>query len=248
MEIICCMVQIQAMKKDETQHPWVQLFVWLQRLPTIHALEILRQGWRCGLEQLESANPGQSWEWLNMNCSSDYPLRMGRHVAELHQDVLAAWFDVSEPCSLSSMRQQLACGEVLFYDREYREALGAMDSIISRCIQAREQGEKRWMTLEIEALEIAAKCHSALTRLGRTRGDIRTAITLLQTATEQSELVWGASSATTIALKHNLWLLLLEQGRHAEAESLRSNIDAVVKESTSLQHRAPEEERHSSQS
>ncbi|THX08189.1 hypothetical protein D6D18_01890 [Aureobasidium pullulans] len=231
MERICCMVQFQAIRNKEQHHPWAQLFAWLQKLPTAQALEILRRGWKCGLDQLEDVNPGHSWEWLNMNCSSDYPLRMGGHVTRLHQDVVSAWFEVPEPSALSSMRQQFACGNVLYYDGNYREALGAMESIIYRCTEAREKGEEKWMTLEIEALEVASRCHSALSKSGRGRGDIPTAVTLLETSIERSEVVWGASSATTIALQHSLWLLLLEQERHSEAELLRSKIDAVMVQS-----------------
>ncbi|THZ69745.1 hypothetical protein D6C85_06474 [Aureobasidium pullulans] len=242
MERICCMVQFQAIKNKEQHHPWAQLFAWLQKLPTSQALEILRRGWKCGLDQLEDVNPGHSWEWLNMNCSSDYPLRMGGHVAQLHQDVLSAWFEVPEPSALSSMRQQFACGNVLYYDGNYREALGAMESIIYRCAEAREHGEKKWMALEIEALEVSSRCHSALCKLGRDRGDILAATTLLESAIERSGVVWGAESATTIALQHNLWLLLLEQNRESEAELLRSAIDTVMIKPKSATSSAPPRE------
>lgn len=225
---ICGMVEISALRNGEEHHPWSQIFACWRKLPTSEALEFMRRGWLCGYDQLEGNSPGLAWEGLNMSCTSNYPLRMGEHTARLHQDIMSAWFSVPDPTALSSMRQQFACGNVLFYEKNYREALGTMQSIISRCVTAREQGDQMWLAMEIEALEVAARSSYAIsTKPGRSN-DVSGAMVLLETAIERSESVWGVKSATTIALQHTLWLWLLEHDRHDEAEHLRRTMDAVV--------------------
>jgi hypothetical protein len=153
---------------------------------------------------------------------------MGEHLAPLHQDIMSAWFSVPDPTVLSSMRQQFACGNVLYYQKDYREALGTMQSIISRCVTAREQGDQTWVALEIEALEVSARCSYAISIRHPYNPDISAAVDLLGTAIVRSESIWGITSATTIALQHTLWLWLLNHGRQSEAESLRNTIDAVL--------------------
>lgn len=225
---ICGMIEIRALSKNEELQPWAQMFACLRKLSPTQALECMRRGWHCGYNALEDIHPGHAWEGLNMSCSSDYPLRMGEHLAPLHQDIMSAWFSVADPAALSSMRQQFACGNVLYYQKDYREALGTMQSIISRCVTAREQGDQTWVALEIEAFEVSARCSYAISIRHPYDPDISAAVDLLGTAIARSESVWGVKSATTIALQHTLWLWLLNHGRHSEAESLRNTIDAVL--------------------
>lgn len=225
---ICGMVEISALRNGEEHHPWSQIFACWRKLPTSEALEFMRRGWLCGYDQLEGNSPGLAWEGLNMSCTSDFPLRMGEHTARLHQDIMSAWFSVPDPTALSSMRQQFACGNVLYYEKNYREALGTMQSIVSRCTTAREQGDQMWLAMEIEALEVAARCSYTINSKPGQSNDVSAAIALLETAIERSASVWGIKSATTIALQHTLWLWLLDHDRHAEAEHLRKTMDAVV--------------------
>jgi hypothetical protein len=225
---ICGMVEIRALRKNEELQPWAQVFACLRKLPTAQALEMMRRGWQCGFDQLEGILPGHAWEGLNMSCSSDYSLRMGENIRRLHQDIMSAWFSLPQPSALGSMQKQFACGNALYHDKDYREAAGAMESIISRCVEAREQGDMMWVSLEIEALEVFAKCRRARSRLSQHQTDMSAAVALLETAIARSEIVWGVTSATTIALQHVLWLWLLDQDRGSEAQSLRVTIDAVL--------------------
>jgi hypothetical protein len=153
---------------------------------------------------------------------------MGEHITRVHQDILSAWFSLPQPSATSSMQKQFACGNALYYDENYREALGAMESIVSRCAEVREQGDMGWAALEIEALEIWARCIYAISSLSRCQTDLSAAVALLETAIVQSQKVWGATSATTIALQHTLWLWLLDQNRPGEAQLLRETMDAVM--------------------
>jgi hypothetical protein len=225
---ICSMVAIRALSRKEELQPWAQVFACLRKLPTTQALEMMRRGWLCGFNQLEGILPGHAWDGLNMSCSSNYSLRMGEHITRLHQDIMSAWFSLPDPSALSSMRQQFACGNVLYHDKNYHEALGAMESIVFRCAQAREQGDMNWVALEIEALEVSARCSYAMSK-GRPHDRyVSAAVAVLQTAIARSEIVWGIVSATTIALQHTLWLWLLDQDRCSDAQSLRETMDAIV--------------------
>jgi hypothetical protein len=225
---ICGMVEIWALRKGEELHPWAQIFACWRKLPTSQALEFMRRGWRCGYDQFEGISPGLAWEGLNMSCTSDHSMRMGEHTARLHQDIMSAWFSVPDPSALSSMRQQFACANVLYDEKNYREAQGTMESIVSRCATAREQGDQTWVAMEIEALEVAARSSYAISSRPGRSNSVSAAIALLETAIARSESVWGDTSATTIALQHTLWLWLLDHDRHDEAESLRKTMDAVV--------------------
>jgi hypothetical protein len=227
-ERVCSMVEIQALRKKQELEPWAQVFACLRKIPTTQALEMMRRGWQCGFDQLEGILPGHAWEGLNMSCSSNYELRMGENIRRLHQDIMSAWFSLPQPSALSGMQEQFACGVALYHDKDYREAAGAMESIISRCVEAREQGDMLWVSLEIEALEVFAKCRRARSKLSQNQTDMSAAVALIETAISRSESVWGVTSATTIALQHTLWLWLLDQDRGSEARSLRVTIDAVL--------------------
>jgi len=227
-ERICSMVEIRALRRREELQPWAQVFACLRKLPTTQALEMMRRGWQCGFDQLEGILPGHAWEGLNMSCSSDYSLRMGENIGRLHQDIMSAWFSLPEPSALGSMQMQFACGNALYHDKNYREAAGTMESIVSRCVEAREQGNVMWVSLEVEALEVSARCQYARSKSHQRQTDISAAVALLERAITRSESVWGITSATTIALQHTRWLWLLDQDRGSEAQSLRVTIDAVL--------------------
>jgi hypothetical protein len=79
--------------------------------------------------------------------------------------------------------------------------------------------------MEIEALEVSARCHFAIHRLTPSDLEMSTAETLLENAIRKSVRTYGAFSGTTIALQHTLWLWLLEQGRNSEANILRKTMD-----------------------
>jgi hypothetical protein len=225
-ERICGIIQISAMREGEESHPWPQLFACFCKLPRKQIYETLQQGWKCGYDQLEGILPGRPWDGLNISCASDHSLRMGKHLAKLHQDILWTWFSEVQPAVLKSMRRQFACGEILHSKGDYREAAGTLDSVVYRCAQARQTDDERWLALEVEALEASARSHIALSRLGREEPTAAEAV--IQTAVIRSTAVWGATSATTIALRHLLWQWLLEIGRDSEANMLRQTIDAML--------------------
>jgi hypothetical protein len=230
---ICGMVELRASRKGEEHQPWAQIFASWRKLPKTQALEFMRRGWLCGHDQFESITPGSAWEGVNMSCSSNFPLRMGEHTTQLHHDIMSAWFSVPEPSALISMRQQFACGQVLYHQQNYREASGTMESIVWRCAAARQQGEQTWVALEIEALEVSARCRCAISKRHPYNTDASAATTLLETAIARSESVWGITSATTIALKHTLWLWLLDTDRSDDAEIVWKTIAAAVSKSES---------------
>lgn len=230
---ICEMVEIRAAQKNEGDQPWAQMFACLKKLPTTQALELMQRGWKCGYDQLDGIFPGHAWDGLNITCSSNHPLRMGKYVSQLHQDILSTPVALPQrnerhPTDSSEMQRQFTRAKVLFSIDDHHAALEPLQSIISKCAKARKQGEEKFMALEIDALEASAQCHYAISGLVQTSGATSTAETLLKTAITQSTTTWGIKSATTIALKHTLWSWFLEQGRHQEADLLRNAIDAVV--------------------
>lgn len=230
---ICAMVEIRAAQKNEEHQPWAQMFACLKRLPTSQALELMQRGWKCGYDQLEGIFPGHAWDGLNISCSSNHPLRMGAYVSQLHQDILSTP-DISlqrnktNPNDSSDMQRQFTRAKVLHSQGNYDQALKALEYIISRCSKAGKRGEEKWMALEIEALEVSARCHYAINGPRPAHNGVSCAENLLKISITKSTTLWGVKSATTIALKHTLWLWFLEQNRYKEAEMLREAIDAIV--------------------
>ncbi|KAG9693334.1 hypothetical protein KCU95_g8320, partial [Aureobasidium melanogenum] len=230
---ICAMVEIRAAQKKEEQQPWAQMFACLKRLPTSQALELMQRGWKCGYDQLEGIFPGHPWDGLNIPCSSNHSLRMGKYVSQLHQDILSTPIvsprrNTKYSKDSDEMHRQFTRAKVFYSLGNHQGALKALEPIVSRCNKARKQGDEKWMALEIDALEVSARCQYAISGLVPTSGDTSTAETLLKTAITRSTISWGVKSATTIALKHTLWSWFLDQGRQKEADLLRNAIDAVV--------------------
>ncbi|KAH0365988.1 hypothetical protein KCU65_g5686, partial [Aureobasidium melanogenum] len=233
LDRICAMVEIRAKQKREEHQPWAQMFACLKRLPTSQALELMQRGWKCGYDQLEGIFPGHPWDGLNITCSSNHPLRMGKYVSQLHQDILSTPVTSPQPKEdyaddLGDMHRQFTRAKILFSIGSHHAALEPLQSIIPKCNKARKQGENKWMALEIQALEASARCHYAISGLITTPGRTSPAEAFLKAAISLSETWWDVKSATTIALKHTLWSWCLEQGRYQEAVFLRNAIDAVV--------------------
>jgi hypothetical protein len=223
---VSTMIELRARRTAEELHPWTQMYVYLRKIPTKHALEHLRRGWRCGFDQLEGIIPGNPWDGLNMACSSKHALRMGGHVARVNQHILQAWHNQQQLLAPGNLQQQFSYGKALYSNARYREALEVLGSVSCQCTEARSRDDKRWLALEIEILEALALCNYASRMLDCSY--LRTAEAVLQDAISRSIEVQGMASATTIALRHTLWAWLLDQGRCSEAEMLRMTIDAVV--------------------
>ena len=232
-ERICAIVELRAVQKKEEHQPWAQMFDCLKRLPTSQALELMQRGWKCGYDQLEGIFPGHAWDGLNISCSPHQSLRMGQHFSQLYHEILSTPVasprrNKEHPNSASDIQRQFTRAKVRHSLGGYHAALEDLDMIVSKCSKARKQGENKWMALEVEALEVSARCHYAISGLVTACGGPSTAETLLKTAITRSTTLWGGKSATTIALKHTLWSWCLEQGQFKEAELLRLAIDAVV--------------------
>ena len=103
-----------------------------------------------------------------------------------------------------------------------------MEHILSQCGQARQQGDMKWLPMEIEALEVSARCHFALHKLTPSTEEMSAAEDLLDKAVAKSTKLYGPKSATTIALQHTLWLWLRELHRSSEADLLRKTMDDAV--------------------
>ncbi|KAH0223547.1 hypothetical protein KCU86_g47, partial [Aureobasidium melanogenum] len=201
---ICDMVEIRAAQKREEHQPWAQIEAGNVVTTNLRVSFLDIRGMGSILPALRTIR----FEWANMSLSCI-------KISYSSDD-------------LGDMHRQFTRVKVLFSIGNYHAALEPLQSIISKCTKARKQGEKKWMALEIDALEASARCHYAISGLATTSGDISTAERLLETAITRSTTLWDIKSATTIALKHTLWSWCLEQGRYKEAVLLRNDIDAVV--------------------
>lgn len=192
----------------------------------------MQRGWICGFDQLEAALEEQPWEGLNISCSVDYSLRTGQNAQRLWDVVVyrTARLSADDP---ERMQQRLAYGKVLYLRGRCSEALETLAHILSQCRKARQDDDLRWMAMEIDALEVSARCHFARSKATCNRDDAAIAEVLLGTAVGRSTRTEGIKSPTTIALQHTLWLWLMEQGRADEAALLKKSMDDVVGESLS---------------
>ncbi|KAI7328888.1 hypothetical protein KC315_g6421 [Hortaea werneckii] len=224
---VCGMVEIIAAKKKEQHQPWAQIFALIRKLPGTQVVETMRRGWECGYDQLERLLPEHPWHALNISCSSDYPLRMGNAVQK-HWNTLLTRSVRPQDGNVSDMQRHFACSKILYLQGNYSEALEGLIDLLLQCSKARQQGDMKWMTMEIDALEVSARCHYATGTLSPSDAEMSSAETKLRVAIGLSGRMLGIKSATTIALQHTLWLWLLEQGRNGEAAVWEKAMDAVL--------------------
>jgi hypothetical protein len=223
---LCSMVELKT-PEDEKQQPWAQMFACIKSLSSTEIVATLQQSWKCGYDSMERLLPEDPWDAINISCYSNYRLRIGENVQQ-HWDTLLTRSTQQQSSDVGDIQRQFACGKILYLRGDYHEALVVMEYIISLCSQARQQRESKWNSMEIEALEVSARCHFAIYKLASSIRDSSIAESLLANALELSKTTHGDHSATTIALQHTLWLWLLEQGRHSEADQLRTTIDYLV--------------------
>jgi hypothetical protein len=225
-EKVCEMVEIRT-PNHEKHHPWAQIFDCIRQVSSTNVVATLQQGWRCGFDQFERLLPEDPWDAINISCHSTYQLRIGENVQQ-HWDTLLTRSTQLQDGNFNDMQRQFACGKIHYLKGDYHEALVVMGYIISQCSQARQQGVTKWQPMEIEALEVSARCHFAIYKLAPSTRDSSIAEGLLENALGLSKTTHGEHSATTIALQHTLWLWMLEQGRDGEADQLRTTIDDLV--------------------
>jgi tetratricopeptide (TPR) repeat protein len=224
---LCRIVEIEAKKKHEQQYPWAQMFACISRLSSTEVAATLQQSWKCGFDQMERLLPEDPWDALNISCYSNHQLRIGDNVQD-HWDALLAQSTRLQPSDASDTQRQFARGKIFHLRGDHQEALSIMEHILSQCDHARQQDDMKWMPMEIEALEVSARCHFALHKLAPNTEDMSAAEDLLDKAVAKSTRLYGPKSATTIALQHTLWLWLREQDRNREADLLRNTIDDAV--------------------
>jgi hypothetical protein len=225
---LCDMVEIKFAEQYGQQHPWVRIFACIRRLSSTDVVATLQQSWKCGYDSMERLFPEDPWDTINISCYSNHQLRIGAN-EQHHWDALLTRSSHRHQSDVCDTQRQFACGKILYLKGEHHEALKVMERIISQCYQARQKDELKWMPMEIEALEVSARCHFAIHKLTRNTWEISVGENLLASAMELSRRTRDPNSATTIALQHTLWLWLLEQGRISEANLLRKSIDSKTK-------------------
>jgi hypothetical protein len=225
---LCGMVEIKFAEKHGRQHPWAQIFACIRKLSSTDVVATLQQSWKCGYDSMERLFPEDPWDTINISCYSNHQLRIGTN-EQHHWDALLVRSSQRHQSDVCDTQRKFACGKILYLKGDYHEALKVMERIISECFQARQQDELKWIPMEIEALEVSARCHFAIHKLTRNTRKISIGENLLGNALELSRRTCDPNSATTIALQHTLWLWLLEQGRIREANLLRKSIDSESK-------------------
>jgi len=224
---LCSLVEWRARRKHEQQHPWAQIFAVIRRLPSTEVVATLQQSWKCGYDHITELLPEDPWDGMNISCHSNYQLRIGENVQQ-HWDMLLTRSTQLQHGDASEMQRQFACGKIFHLQGNHRGALKTMQHVLSQCNQATEEGETKWKPLEIEALEVSARCHYAIHKTTPSSVEMSTAEDVLEEAIKKSKELHGIQSATTIALQHTLWLWFTEQGRSNEADSMRRTMDHAM--------------------
>jgi aminoglycoside phosphotransferase (APT) family kinase protein len=153
---LCDMVEIKVAEKHGQQHPWAQIFACIKRLSSSDVVATLQQSWKCGYEFMNGLFPEDPWETINISCYSNHRLRIGEN-EQHHWNALLERSSQRHHSDVCDTQRQFACGKILYLKGEYREALFVMQHIISQCSQARQRREIKWMSMEIEALEVSAR-------------------------------------------------------------------------------------------
>lgn len=187
----------------------------------------MQQSWKCGYDHITELLPEDPWDGINISCHSVHKLRMGEN-AQQHWDNLLTRSTQLQHGDASEMQRQLACGKIFHLQGNHRAGLNIMQHILSQCEQATKEGDCKWMPMEIEALEVSARCHYAIHKTTPSSLESATAEDLLDEAITKSRELHGVQSATTIALQHTLWLWFTEQGRSDEANTTREAMDDAV--------------------
>lgn len=234
---MCSIVKYRAWKENELQHPWAKIFACVGRLSSAEVAATMQQIWKCGYDHITELRPEDPWDAINISCHSAYELRMGEN-AQHHWDILLTRLTQLKHSDASEVQRQFACGKIFHLQGNHRGALKIMQHILLQCEQASKEGESKWKPMEIEALEVSARCHYAIHKTTPSPLESATAQDLLDEAIEKSVELHGVQSATTIALQHTLWLWFIEQGRDDEADLLRKTIDHAMSG-----HKAPEPSR-----
>lgn len=231
---MCGIVEIGAEKKHEQHHPWAQMFACVGSLSSTEVAATMQQSWKCGYDHITELLPEEPWDGINISCHSNYQLRIGENVQQ-HWDMLLTRSTQLKHSDASERQRQFACGKIFHLQGKHRGALNIMQHIISQCEQAGKEGDIKWKPMEIEALEVSARCHYAIHKTTPSSLESSTAEDLLDEAIEKSVELHGVQSATTIALQHTLWLWFTEQNRSGETDLLRETIDRAMSG-----HKAPD--------
>ncbi|KEQ73091.1 hypothetical protein M436DRAFT_64246 [Aureobasidium namibiae CBS 147.97] len=231
---LCSLVERRARRELEQQHPWAQIFAVIKKLPSTEVVATLQQSWKCGYDHITELLPEDPWDAMNISCHSNYQLRIGENVQQ-HWDMLLTRSTQLQHSDASDMQRQFACGKIFHLQGNHRGALNIMEKIFLQCDQAKQEGENKWKPMEIEALEVSARCHYAIHKttprsVKMATVEMATAEDVLEEAIKKSKELHGIQSATTIALQHTLWLWFTEQGRSDEADLLRKTMDYAVGE------------------
>jgi hypothetical protein len=232
-DMLCGLIEIKFAEQHGQEHPWVQIFACIRRLSSTDIVATLQQSWKCGYDSMERLFPEDPWDTINISCYSNHRLRIGANEKH-HWDALLNRSSQQHQSDVCDTQRRFACGKILYLKGDYHESLEVMERIISQCFHARQQDELKWIPMEIEALEVSARCHFAIHKLTRNTREISIGENLLGNAMELSRRTRDPGSVTTIALQHTLWLWLLEQGRIREANLLRKRIDSETTAAKSL--------------
>ena len=224
---MCSLVEWRALKNNEEQHPWAQMFACVNKLSSTEVAATMQQSWKCGYDHITELLPEDPWDGMNISCHSNYQLRIGENVQQ-HWDMLLTRSTQLQHSDASDMQRQFACGKIFHLQGNHRGALNIMQRILLQCDQAKQEGENKWKPMEIEALEVSARCHYAIHKTTPSSVEMATAEDVLDEAIKKSKELHGVQSATTIALQHTLWLWFTEQGRSDEADSMRRTMDYAM--------------------
>lgn len=227
---MCAMVECN--ERDRQNQPWAQIFSRLQKLSASDLLAVISTSWKCGYDQFIKSPIGPQHA-TNISCYSNYLSRL-RDKVSAGKEVSSILAQIVEVPGVGSQDLQLQYeyGKSLYFQKSYHQALKIMNKVILECEKAHHQGKQKWRVLEIDALEILARCYHDFDALCE-KDRISNAEAAIQKAISKSGKFYGLGAASTLGLEYTAWIWLKEQKRNVAADDLMQKISTAM-ESTSL--------------
>ncbi|OQN99262.1 hypothetical protein B0A48_15111 [Cryoendolithus antarcticus] len=156
---MCAMVQIEERTRHAEMQPWALMFSQLGKASGPDLITTIERGWKCGYDQFVSSPLGPSHA-VNISCRLNYLVRtQGKLDAGKTLD--SSWAHVMPETNDydTSLQQRFAYGKFQYLQGKFCDALKSMFEILRLCEQASRAGVWKWWRLEIDAIELSARCY-----------------------------------------------------------------------------------------
>jgi hypothetical protein len=224
LQQMCKMVQTKAEIGKTEMQPWALMFSHLSKLSGRDLIKTIKDGWRLGYDQFVRSPLGPAHP-VNVVCKLNFLVRTQEHQSDL------AWNQITHGKTDSNigLQQRFAHGKLQYLQGKLYDALESMQAVLETCERAICMGDWKWRRLEIDAIELSARCsHDIEIQFPGYEG-LAAAKNKLKTAITYSQKTHGRFEAKTLSMMLTLWTWLQEEGGNAEeAENLKKDIDYAI--------------------